>query len=86
MTGAEPASGSVSLLDEIRSEVVTRSGRCIVGDFLANHPDIAAAVGAAVHEGIPKSAIYRFLAKKAFAGRQDSTNRHFRGDCSCPTS
>ena len=71
------------MLDEIRGEVRGSGGRCRAGEFLAEHPEYAMAVSEAKAEGLPLTAIARWLKGKGMRGAAESATRHLKGHCGC---
>jgi len=73
----------MSLLDEIRAEAVGHGPTCTYRRLIIEmHPELDKAAREAMSEGIPRTAITRFLVKRSGV-TPSAADRHLAGKCRC---
>lgn len=77
----------MAFLDEARGHISAyHQNRCSVHAWLETQDDLNDTILLAAIEATSRAAVVKAMQGRGFPYKRTSVERHFRGECSCPTS
>lgn len=76
----------MAFIDEAREHDPANQNRCNVHHWLETQDDLTAASLIEAREATSVVAVMKAMNGRGYPYKRTSVERHFRGECSCPTS